>query len=91
VFHRAGLAQGQTAPPHRLRLTSRKSPGAKCAMLLAAKGEKTMQETSLADRHKELRDLLDKLEAHPERAYPQERARVAVLQKLLAAHEKARA
>lgn len=50
-----------------------------------------MQETSLADRRKELRDLLDMLEAHPERPCPQERARVAVLQKLLAAHEKAQA
>lgn len=50
-----------------------------------------MQETTLADRKKELRDLLDKLEAHPEKAFPEERARVAVLQKMLAAHEKANA
>lgn len=49
-----------------------------------------MQETTLADRERELRSLLDQLAAHPEKAMPTERARVAVLQKLLAAHEGAR-
>lgn len=48
-----------------------------------------MQDTTLADRKKELRDLLDKLEAHPEKAFPEERARVAVLQKMLGAQARA--
>ncbi len=48
-----------------------------------------MQKTTHADREKELRILLDKLEAHPDKAYPKERARVAVLQNMLAAREKA--
>jgi len=48
-----------------------------------------MQETSLSDREHELRELLDTLEAHPEKALPQHRARVAVLQEMLSAHERA--
>ena len=48
-----------------------------------------MQQTTLADRERELRELLDTLEAHPEKALPQHRARVAVLQEMLAAQAKA--
>ncbi len=48
-----------------------------------------MQETTLADRERELRELLDTLEGHPEKELPQHRARVAVLQEMLAAHAKA--
>jgi len=48
-----------------------------------------MQQTTLADREHELRELLDTLEAHPEKALPQHRARVAILQEMLAAHERA--
>lgn len=47
-----------------------------------------MRETTTADRKKELRTLLDQISAHPERAWTAERARVAVLQGLLAAKEK---
>lgn len=47
-----------------------------------------MQETTQADRERELRSLLDQLEAHPEKALPEVRARVAVLQKLLGAQER---
>ncbi|WP_136694447.1 M20 family metallopeptidase [Alteraurantiacibacter aquimixticola] len=48
-----------------------------------------MQETTIEDRKKELRSLLDQIEAHPEKAFTEERKRVAVLQNMLAAHEKA--
>lgn len=48
-----------------------------------------MQETTHADREKELRDLLDRISAHPEKAWTAERERVAVLQRMLAAQEKA--
>lgn len=44
-----------------------------------------MQETTLADRERELRSLLDELEAHPEKAFPAQRERIAVLQSMLAA------
>ncbi|MEL6878126.1 MAG: hypothetical protein AAGL68_08530 [Pseudomonadota bacterium] len=47
-----------------------------------------MQKTTHADREKELRELLAKLEAHPDKALLEERARVAVLQNMLAAREK---
>lgn len=50
-----------------------------------------MQETTLADREKELCSLLDKLKTHPEKAMPEERARAAVLQNLVAVRERARA
>ena len=46
-----------------------------------------MQETTTDDRQRELRGLLDNIEAHPEREWKQERRRVAVLQQLLAAKE----
>tara|TARA_E500000305_G_C3905436_1_gene180790 strand:+ start:392 stop:550 length:159 start_codon:yes stop_codon:yes gene_type:complete len=49
-----------------------------------------MQETTMQDREKELRGLLDQIEAHPERPYTEERKRVAVLQNMLLAHEKAK-
>ncbi len=48
-----------------------------------------MQETSNADRKRELRSLLDKLAAHPEQSLTQERERVAVLQRMLGAQAKA--
>jgi len=44
-----------------------------------------MTETTIEDRERELRTLLDRIEAHPERAWTEERRRVAVLQRLLAA------
>lgn len=44
-----------------------------------------MIETTIEDRERELRSLLDRIAAHPERAWPDERQRVAVLQRLLAA------
>lgn len=50
-----------------------------------------MQETTIDDRKRELRNLLDQITAHPERPYTEERKRVAVLQGMLAAHEKAKA
>ncbi len=49
-----------------------------------------MQETTIDDRKKELRNLLDLIEAHPEKAFTEERKRVAVLQNMLTAHEKAK-
>ncbi len=49
-----------------------------------------MQETTLEDRKKELRELLQKLTDHPDGAFPKERARVSVLQSMLAAHEHAK-
>lgn len=48
-----------------------------------------MQETTIEDRKKELRGLLDMISAHPEKAFTEERKRVAVLQTMLAGHEKA--
>src|SRR5690606_6125717 len=45
-----------------------------------------MHETTTADRERELRTLLDLIEAHPERAWTEERQRVAVLQRMLAAN-----
>ncbi len=48
-----------------------------------------MQNTTAADRKKELRELLDQIAAHPEKAWAAERERVAVLQRMLAAQEHA--
>ncbi len=45
-----------------------------------------MHETTTADRERELRTLLDLIEAHPERAWTEERQRVTVLQRMLAAN-----
>jgi hypothetical protein len=42
-------------------------------------------ETTIEDRTRELRGPPDRIEAHPERAWSEERRRVAVLQVLLAA------
>ena len=50
-----------------------------------------MRETTTTDREKELRDLLDQISAHPDKAWKAERDRIAVLQRLLAAKEKAEA
>jgi len=44
-----------------------------------------MTETTIEDRKRELRSLLDQIEAHPERAWTRERERVAVLQRMLLA------
>ena len=44
-----------------------------------------MTETTIEDRQRELRSLLDQIEAHPERTWTRERERVAVLQRMLAA------
>lgn len=50
-----------------------------------------MQQTTHTDRENELRNLLDQISAHPEKAWTAERERVAVLQRMLAAQEKAHA
>ena len=44
-----------------------------------------MSETTNADRERELAGLLSRIAEHPERAWREERARVAVLQRMLAA------
>lgn len=46
-----------------------------------------MPETTMEDRSRELRALLDAIEAHPEKDWSKERQRVAVLQSQLAAAE----
>ncbi len=46
-----------------------------------------MTETTIEDRQRELRALLDQIEAHPERAWTRERERIAVLQRMLAAEQ----
>ncbi|MCB2089278.1 MAG: hypothetical protein KDD98_10695 [Sphingomonadaceae bacterium] len=48
-----------------------------------------MQAVTHADREQELRSLLDQLSAHPEKAWKQERERIAVLQRQLASEAKA--
>ncbi|HKX77225.1 MAG TPA: hypothetical protein VJM34_01755 [Novosphingobium sp.] len=45
-----------------------------------------MQESVLENRRKELRVLLDQMEAHPERDWTEQRKRVDVLRELLTAH-----
>jgi len=42
-----------------------------------------MQETTMEDRKKELRSLLEQMEAHPERDWSEEQERVAVLRQML--------
>ena len=44
-----------------------------------------MQDVDRTDRERELAALLERISAHPERAWTQERKRVAVLQRMLAA------
>lgn len=44
-----------------------------------------MIETTTADRERELRHLLDRIGTQPEREWHEERQRIAVLQRLLAA------
>lgn len=51
-----------------------------------AKVRMTMQESVLENRRKELRVLLDQMEAHPERDWTEQRKRVDVLRELLTAH-----
>lgn len=48
-----------------------------------------MTETTIADRERELRTLLERIAAHPEREWTGERQRVAVLQRQLAAEHAA--
>ncbi|GGD72919.1 hypothetical protein [Croceicoccus mobilis] len=50
-----------------------------------------MQETTNSDRANELRQLIDKVSAQPNRAWTEERKRIGVLQSQLAAHEGAKA
>jgi len=45
--------------------------------------------TTIADRERELAALLKQVGEHPEREWPEERRRVAVLQRLLAAEHTA--
>ena len=51
--------------------------------------EVSMHQTTTEDRRKELRSLLDQIEAHPERDWTEARQRIAVLQSKLAAEEAA--
>ena len=44
-----------------------------------------MQDVGRADRERELASLLDQISTHPERAWAEERKRVGVLQRMLAA------
>jgi hypothetical protein len=46
-----------------------------------------MQETTIADRKYELRQLLEQIEAHPERDWTEARKRIAVLKEMVARHE----
>ena len=48
-----------------------------------------MRDTTIADRERELRELVEKIEAHPEKPWTAERERIAILQRMLLAHEKA--
>lgn len=50
-----------------------------------------MTEVTNADREHELRQLLDKVSSQPNRPWTAERGRIAVLQRQLAAQEKANA
>ncbi|HTN15748.1 MAG TPA: hypothetical protein VL094_13170 [Sphingomonadaceae bacterium] len=45
-----------------------------------------MQPVTMEDRRKELRSLLERIEAHPERDWTEEKARANVLREMLA-HE----
>lgn len=44
-----------------------------------------MQPTTMEDRRKELRSLLDQMQAHPERDWTEEKRRVNVLREMLTA------
>lgn len=46
-----------------------------------------MIETTIADRERELAALLQQISEHPEREWREERERVAVLQRMLAAEQ----
>lgn len=46
-----------------------------------------MQTIDSRTREKELRSLIGRIEAHPEREWQQERKRIAVLQRLLLAEQ----
>lgn len=49
-----------------------------------------MQQTSMADRQKELSSLLAQMQAHPERDWSAQKLRVKVLSEMMAAHKKAK-
>ncbi len=51
--------------------------------------EEPMTETTIADREQELAALLQRIAHQPEREWREERARVAVLQRMLAAEQAA--
>lgn len=53
------------------------------------KEDSIMDGTTTEDRKKELKILLTQMEAHPSRDWTAERARVAVLQKIIATGNKA--
>jgi hypothetical protein len=44
-------------------------------------------QTTIADRERELASLLARIARQPERAWPEERRRVAVLQRMLSAEQ----
>lgn len=48
-----------------------------------------MQETTAHDRENELRQLIAKVSAQPNRSWTEERKRIGVLQSMLGAREKA--
>ncbi|MCB2079261.1 MAG: hypothetical protein KDE55_16390 [Novosphingobium sp.] len=48
-----------------------------------------MQPTTMEDRQKELRTLLDQMQAHPERDWTEQKKRANVLREMIAAHEAA--
>ena len=50
-----------------------------------------MQQVTMEDRQRELDGLLGRIKAHPERNWSEERERIAVLQRMLAAEQRARA
>lgn len=50
-----------------------------------------MQQVTMEDRQRELSGLLERIRTHPERAWAEERKRIAVLQRMLAAEQQASA
>ncbi len=46
-----------------------------------------MQQTTLEDRKKELRTLLEQIEQHPEKDWSEQKKRVAVLREMVAHEE----
>lgn len=50
-----------------------------------------MEPVTIEDRKKELRALLDQIQARPSQDWVNERARIVVLQQMIAAHEQVHA